>query len=90
MLGDGRSIVLKAHKPVGESPCCVYTEGTHQPPRLYFPLLSPNTGGYCDRSSVILPTAAGPALLPSPIPSLQSHGEDEAVAAQLGSVQLLL
>ena len=37
-----------------------------------------------------LPTAAGPALLPSPIPSPPSHGEDEAVAAQLGSVQLLL
>lgn len=63
MLGDGRSIVLQAHKPVGESPRCVYTEETHQPPRLYFPLFSVHTGGYCDHSSS-LPAAARPCSSP--------------------------
>lgn len=89
MLWDGRSIVLKAHKSVGESPRCVYTEETHQPPRVYFPRFSADTGGYCDHSSSLSPTATGPALLSS-LPSLTSRGEDEAVAAQLGSMQLLL
>lgn len=63
MLGDGRSIVLQAHKPVGEIPRCVYTEETHQPPRLYFPLFSVHTGGYCDHSSS-LPAAARPCSSP--------------------------
>lgn len=90
MLGDGRSIVLKAHKPVGESPCCVYTEETHQPPRLYFPLFS------ALEATVTIPALSPPLqallspFLPSPVSSPPSQGEDEAVAAQLGSMQLLL